>query len=642
MQVARRIRRLLAPVTAGLLSAWLFALLVTVTAVAANHYLLYGFTRSIVFLFGNMLGRSLAFSLAIVLTLTAVTWLRSYIRGRLGDGLAAGDDGVRFIARLLAPGVGLAFFLRLSYIHNRFRFSHYWFRTVEVGGIRLPEALCRWDVWKTNLLIALSASAIALVAWLILRGTLLRRPELAARCWHRLGSAGAVCAAILVVTVPLLAGTLLRQRTSGLPNIILVSIDTLRADRLGAYGYHRDTSPEMDSLASTSVLFEWALSQAPNTSPSHMSMFTSLYPTVHGFTAAGNRLAGWRLTLAEYLRERGYRTLATTDGAYMRGWYGFDQGFEQYSDFKKGIAKAVRLAFRWLDGGVAEDRFFLFIHCYDVHSPYTPPPPYRDLYTDPNYDGGFHPGSRQLEAIRRAVRRRDPERGHGLSPADIEFISARYDGGIRYTDHWIGSLVDGLASRGLDGNTWLFITSDHGEEFTEHGSVLHEKLYHTVTHVPLIVRPPGGSRPGRRIPEIVELTDLMPTMLEIAGIEPVRALEGRSLMDLMAGKADGWKDVAYSEHPWFGERRAITTPTLHVLTSHERRELEAYAYREDPLELSRLPDSVASEETREAMRSLLVWDEDQAAIAQVQAGGARPVSIDEATRAELRALGYLD
>lgn len=630
MSTTSRLRDGIAVISAGLLATWLVALSVTVKTAADNHYIAYGFSRTIFFIFQSELTRFLVpvVGIVLMLALTILIWARR--RGR----------AIWLLTRLLAGGSALALFLRLAYIHNKFRFSRYWFQHREIGGIPVPKAFFQPEVWWTHLLILLAAIATAVAVWLVLRFTIERRPAVAARLWGRLGRGRAILLAILLVVVPQVVAPLLRQQVSGRPNFLLVSIDTLRADRLGAYGYHRDTSPEMDRLATESFLFEWAISPAPNTPPAHMSMFTSLYPTVHGFTGGGDRLAGWRLTLAEYLREAGYRTRATTDGGLMRGWFGFNQGFERYSDSRKGIAESVRLVWRWLDRGLSKERFFLFIHCYDVHSPYSPPHPYLDRYTDPDYDGGFHPGSFELEVIRRAVRKH-PESDHGLSPADVAYISDRYDEGIPYADHWMRELLTGLDSRGLLENTWLIITSDHGEEFTEHGSVLHEKLYHTVTHVPLIIRPPGPSRPGRRIQEIVELTDLMPTIFEIAGIAPVSDIQGHSLTGLMSGDATGWKNVAYSEHPWSGKRRAVTTPSLRILTSLAGREFEVYAYHEDPLEQSALHQSVWPKDTPELVRALLDWSAEQLLLAAGEKKGAEPVFIDEATREELRCLGYL-
>jgi arylsulfatase A-like enzyme len=574
------------------------------------------------------LTRLLLPALAAVLVLTGIATLTERWRGR----------GAGILAIMLASGAALAFFLRWAYVYNRFHYSPVWLKRRPFSGVSLPDALFHWQVWRTNLLIALGAIAIGIAAWLLLRWILRqRRPH---RLWRAAGHPAATLAAAALVGLPLVGGSLLRQRSADRPGFVLVSLDTLRADHLGVYGYPRDTSPEMDRLAEESLLFEWTISQAPNTSPSDMSNFTSLYPTVHGFTGDRDRLAGWRLTLAEYLRDTGYRTAATTDGAYMRGWFGFAQGFERFADHMKGMPRSVSLAFDWLDSGLGDSPFFLFVHTYDIHSPYDPPLPFRDMFTDPAYDGGFHPGSQELEEIRKRVKS-DPEGGHGLTPEDIAFIKARYDGGIRYTDREVGRLVEGLRSRGILDRAWLIITSDHGEEFTEHGSVLHEKLYHTVTRVPLLVRPPGPSRSGRRVPEIVELIDIMPTILDLAGIEPVRPLQGRSLLPLITGAPESWKETAFSEHAWEGRRRAVTSPSLHVLTSLQNGELEVYDYHADPLEQRSLAEADPARETRSLLRALLDWSLEQSDIAAREGTGTESLALDAEAEAELRGLGYV-
>jgi arylsulfatase len=520
------------------------------------------------------------------------------------------------------------------------------------------------EVWRANLLVLAQALLVGAAAWLLLRGILGARGRRAGRIWHAAGHPALVIALTIFVAAAPIASRSLRGGEH--PSVILVSLDTLRADHLSAYGYPRETSPALDRLAAEGILFENAVAPAPNTPPSHMSIFTSLYPTVHGFTGEGDRLAGWRLTLAEYLREAGYRTAATTDGGYMRGWFGFGQGFERYEDSLKGIAASRDLVLEWLDGPLAGDPTFLFIHCYDVHSPYDAPPPYGTMFTDPDYDGGFYPGSRQLEAIRRRLAE-DPTATHGLTEADVAHMIDRYDGGIRYVDAIIGELVAALEVRGLLETTWLVVTSDHGEEFTEHGSVLHETLYRTVTHVPLIVRPPGGREAPLRVPHVVELTDLMPTILEIASIDAVekQPLQGASLLAFAFGmEPERWKNVAFSEHPWRGRRRAIMREDVHVLTSLDHGELEAYAYPIDPLEqndlgtvtahgdsaLARLEATlgaggagsvVPADTLRAAMRALFRWSDVQIGIASTQRGGTESLTLDESAVEELRALGYL-
>jgi hypothetical protein len=262
------------------------------------------------------------------------------------------------------------------------------------------------------------------------------------------------------------------------------------------------------------------------------------------------------------------------------------------------------------------------------------------MFTAPDYDGGFNPSAEELTRIRERVKS-DPAQGHGLSPDDVEFIAARYDGGVRWADHWMGELVRGLEERGLLDSTWLVITSDHGEEFTEHGTVLHGELYHTNTHVPLIVRPPAVPETGIKIEQIVELTDLMPTFLELAEIEPVGRLEGASLLPLIEGRAEAWKNIAFSEHPGKkGWRRGITSSTLHVITSFEPGDVEAYDYRFDRLEQMPIAGGPRAEEIHNLLMKLDEWTRRQIEIG-AEHGGAERLEVDSETESQLRSLGYI-
>ncbi len=634
----RALRPLRATLSAALLAAWGVALVATLRAAWAQHYLAYGFLHTLAF----DLRHNLSVMAAPVAAAVLVMALLSAWRARRGAPVAP------FVLRLVAIAAGATLFLRLGYIYNRYSFGGHWWRKQDVGPLRLPEALSRWDVWRTNLLIALGALGLGLAVYLVLRLIVRRRPEIGTRFWRALGHPTALLAGVVLVGgTPVLARAL-HARVAAHPNFILVSLDTLRADRMSLYGCDRPTTPRIDALGRESIVFDWTIAQAPNTPPSHMSIFTSLYPTIHGFQGSGDRLAGRCLTVTEYLRDAGYRTLATTDGGFMRGRFGFGQGFEHFDDHDKGIARSVPLVFDWIDHGRTDPRFFIFLHCYDIHSPYDPPQPYRDLYTDPDYQGGFNPGSRELEQIREAVNT-NPTAGHGLSPADVAYILARYDGGVTYADHWMGEFVEGLRTRGLLANTWLIVTSDHGEEFTEHGSVLHEKLYHTVTRVPLIIRPPddprfagaAGTRRGTRVPEVVELIDLMPTLLELIGRPAAAQVQGASLVGLLQGWAESWKNAAYSELPWYGRQRALTTPVLHLITSLDGETFEAYDYPRDPLEQAAIPYREWSAELPVLFRDLRDWSEHQLLAAAGQGQSTRSMTLDEETLRQLRALGYL-
>jgi arylsulfatase A-like enzyme len=614
----------------GMLLGVLCSLLLALQAGLSHGYFSIGYGRSI------LLSWQVT-TAGLVGPLMAATvcggWLLSWRHRRRGD-------APWLLGRLLAIGAGLGFWLQTASRLNRSYFAEDWLQPRAWGPLELPRALWRADVWLVNLSAALAALVLALLVGLLLHLLLVRRPARALRWWHGLQHPALLVVAPLLLAVPYVSARLICSSARDSASIILISIDTLRADHLGAYGCLRPTSPNLDRLAQESVLFEWAFSPAPNTPPAHMSLFTSLYPTVHGFTGHHDKLPDRRLTLTEYLRQRGYRTFATTDGGYMRGRVGFGQGFERFDDRRKGLAEAASLAIRWLDQQIGKDRFFLFIHCYDVHSPYEAPPPYAGLFADPRYQGEFQPSAERLAQIKRRVNRH-PTEGHGLSAEEIAYMTARYDEGIRYADAVLGDFLQALTARGLLDSSWLIVLSDHGEEFTEHGSVLHEKLYHTVTRVPLIIRPPGRLPAAKRIGRIVELTDLLPTCLAIAGTAPVDLMQGESLLPLLQQDDPAWRDVAYSELPWFGRRRAVTTPDFHLLTSLDGGEVEVYRYHEDPLEQGLLPRTAWPATADSVLAGLLDWSRDQLDLAAQQKGTATAVTLDRATQEQLRALGYV-
>jgi arylsulfatase A-like enzyme len=303
--------------------------------------------------------------------------------------------------------------------------------------------------------------------------------------------------------------------------IVLISLDTLRPDHLGIYGYARPTSPEIDSFAASSLVFERALAPAPNTPPSQMSMMTSLYPGRHGFTGNGDRLRPGIETLAERLADQGLRTGGFVDGGYLRSEFGFDRGFETYDDDGGGLKSILPRALRWLDER-GEEPFFLFLHTYDIHAPYISPSPFAGMFHEEPYTGGLVPTVERLDQLfRRRVK---------LSAVDMQHLVDSYDEGIRYTDTALGHFFDQLARRGRLEDTLVMITSDHGEEFGEHGSLIHWQLYFQPNlRVPLIVRPPGGLDHPVRIDDQVELVDILPTLLDVSEAAPLEAAQGRSL-----------------------------------------------------------------------------------------------------------------
>ena len=308
--------------------------------------------------------------------------------------------------------------------------------------------------------------------------------------------------------------------------IILISLDTLRADHLGTYGYHRNTSPAIDAFAKESVIFENAVVQSSWTLPSHMSIITSLYPSFHQVVERSFSLADEHVTLAELIKKGGYQTAAFTDGGYVNTTFGFNQGFDIYEDQRIGIANIIPKVKKWLDSNKSEP-FFLFIHCYDIHSPYNPPLPYNSTFHDFAYTGSLIPSNNNILKAKRNKIKVDDE--------DLRHFIALYDGGIRYTDEKIGAFLNYLKDDELYDQSLIIITSDHGEEFREHNSFGHGQTlyYRPDLHVPLIIRIPNFPKKEIKISELVQSIDLLPTILDIAKLPAHPPAQGKSLLSLM-------------------------------------------------------------------------------------------------------------
>lgn len=314
-------------------------------------------------------------------------------------------------------------------------------------------------------------------------------------------------------------------------NVVLISLDTLRADHLGLYGYERPTSPEIDAFARGAFVFDRTLAPAPNTPPSQMTMMTSLTPGRHGFTGSRDALAPGIETLAERLQQAGLTTAGFVDAGYLRAVFGFDRGFDLYDDAGGGLAAILPRALRWLDTH-REEPFFLFLHSYDIHAPYVSPAPFNEMFHDEPYEGNLVPTAEAIDVLwRESV---------DISPADLQHLVDSYDEGIRYADAQIGTFFRELAERGRLDDTLVILTSDHGEEFGEHGSVSHWRLYFQPNlRIPLIVRFPGQTDGPMRIGEPTQLLDILPTVLEAVGAAPLPTAQGHSLVAAMQARKAG-------------------------------------------------------------------------------------------------------
>lgn len=342
---------------------------------------------------------------------------------------------------------------------------------------------------------------------------------------------------VSLVIILLLAGIayFILRKTANTFNVILISLDTLRQDHVGFYGYHRDTTPNLDKLAKQSIVFQNTFAQSPNTIVSHATMLTSLYPAAHKVNPK-SALPDSVKTLAEYFQEAGFNTAGyTTHEAWLNRKMGFAQGFNDFFAISTNAQQLNLIAKNFLKKNGSRN-FFLFLHYYDIHSDYHKLPYDTESEFDHKFckeSAGKFSGCFQNVCASQYLAKINRE-GLTISPEFKEYAKALYDGGIAYTDHHINQLLIYLKKEGLFDNTLIIITSDHGEEFMEHGKMLHDQLFSETTKVPLIIKLPH-SNVHKRIHEFSGIIDIMPTILDIAGI-PCRNGSGRSLLPLIRGR----------------------------------------------------------------------------------------------------------
>jgi Sulfatase len=414
-------------------------------------------------------------------------------------------------------------------------------------------------------------------------------------------------------------------------DLLLISLDTLRADHLGSYGYPRSTSPHLDALAGSSIRFARAVTASPWTNPSHRAMLSGLFPLSSGGLEAPR--------LAEALRAAGYRTTAFTGGGQVDYRFGFARGFDEYrlADWIREPERVIG----WMEAN-RERRRFVFLHTYEVHDPYVHSEMAEGM---PRGRLGEHFGHGEWLRLK----------GH-LGEEEQRYIEALYDGGIAYTDRKLHELLDRLESRGLLDKTVVIVTSDHGEQFFEHGSWRHGmNLYDEQVHVPLILRLPAGlarelgvAARGRVIEEQASLVDLVPTVLDLLGVPRDWQVNGRSLLPLLRGESVEPRQV-FTENTNIRtyERKSLRTRRYKYIHSYPKSRgraegleevVELYDLARDPAELENLAGelsdtTVGFEELLAAIQGaeLALDDEDLDAD-----------ELDPDLRKRLEALGYVN
>jgi len=348
------------------------------------------------------------------------------------------------------------------------------------------------------------------------------------------------------------------------PNIILITIDALRYDHLGCYGYHRDTSPNIDALAASGVKFLQAISNGGNTPQAFPAILASALPLSQESWI--RPLSRSNVMLAEVLKEAGYQTAAFHSNPFLSQFCGYNRGFDTFEDTLRDVSpRGIRLRLRqwkspdtlvgririkvgrilgpvihrvvgkaiinasemtakatfWLEAN--QGKFFLWLHYMDVHAPYLPPSKYVRYFSD-------QPASRrEMHTLRYKTKSKPGQ----LSPSEVETLICLYDAEVRYADEAIGVLLRKLGN--YSSNTVIIVTADHGEEFGEHGNFGHQSVYEGTLRVPLIITGPGING-GISVRQQVGLIDLAPTILNIAGLDSPRSFHGKSLLPLIEGK----------------------------------------------------------------------------------------------------------
>lgn len=421
------------------------------------------------------------------------------------------------------------------------------------------------------------------------------------------------------------------------PDVVLVVVDTLRADRMGAYGYPKPTSPALDAVAREGVVFRNAVSTSTWTKPAVASLLTALYPSEHGIVRQHREgdarlgaqvLAPALATLAERFRDGGYATLGVVHQPNLGEELGFARGFSVYRHLREvdDFGLVERLLGE-LDAAGERRPVFAYLHLLDVHWPYD------ERLSDLPLDafGPIAPDER-LHEDRAEVRKSRRRRFRG---SDAGSVGARYDHGVAWTDRAVGRLVDGLRARGRWGRTLFVVTSDHGEGLLERGHLEHTYApYEEVAAVPLVVRAPpdAGIPPGERR-SVVSLVDLGPTLLELAGLPAWKGVSGRSFAGVVAGREDDRRAVLIETE----KSRALRTATGKLIVPHGGA-LEFYDLASDPREERNLAVPKCEGPCREHLALLRRLDQDLRAPALAEGEGIRYTEED---LAELRALGYL-
>jgi len=428
-------------------------------------------------------------------------------------------------------------------------------------------------------------------------------------------------------------------------NVVLISIDSLRADHLGIYGYGRETSPAIDAIGRAGVVFRHSTSTTSWTLPAHMSLLTARSLLGHGVVSDDRSLPESVETVADAFRSGGYETHAIVSAPYLSSRYGFARGFDDYDDrtihfdtneesYRSVTAPALIDAADAFLARSHDRPFFLFLHFWDVHYDYAPGAPYDTMF-DPDYKGTVTGNNFYF----------DPAIDKSMNPRDLQHLIALYDGEIRLVDDHIARLRKTIERLGLSGRTIIAVVADHGDEFFEHGNKGHHRtLYEEVLHTPFVLEVPGLRPSAAEVAGEVSIVDVAPTLLGLAGLAQPAGAEGRNFSGLYTGAKLPPEGAVEAELYRTGTRNvqvARIDERKKIIHQFQRRSVETYDLAADPGEHASLaPGSAPAESLMTGLRDWLDqhWHHfDQRARKE----GIQPVVLDAKARDQLRSLGYL-
>lgn len=429
-------------------------------------------------------------------------------------------------------------------------------------------------------------------------------------------------------------------------HVLVYLIDTMREDKLGVYNPKSSVkTPNIDAFAAEGTVYDWAYDNENWTKPSCSTVLTGLFPETHKNKEDASKLPQSVTTISEHLQTKGFKTASFIANGYVSDAFGFQQGWNYYTNYIRegkntNVDNLVDDTLAWVDKN-KDERMFIYMQTIDPHVPYSPPKEWREKYWSQAYSGPIRPQATgdQLAQIKTGKL--------VLSAVDKRYLEAMYDGEVAFNDHHFGRLVAALKERGIYDDTAILIITDHGEEFWDHGSVGHgHSLYEEMLHSPFILRYPNKVPQGRRVPHIISMVDVAPTLFDITGVESHEKIEGTTVLDALDGVGDPRPRVAVSDFLY--RKKSFRAGRYHWLTNGRGGEL--FDVVSDKAEKKNLigKHSIGRAYIR-SMAGLFMgakdkttwWENTQREVAKMEID-ADMADIDEDLQKQLEAMGYVD